>query len=226
MTLGELRSELARYLGLDSTTSDGLVAFWDTQLLNDAMRQIEVELNLPRLSIVVDKATLEADPEVSLPDASSVLQIVAAPDRIIPILAEEDWAPSSEDRPLVAYYDYGAICKDGDPVKVLFLKGESWEWPESVRIVYQGKHVPLVNETDQPWGGRYARYHGLIAMRAAMDGLLRLDPGEPETRLRYTSVAASYQSMKERLVEELDHNVSLMSNPMGVGVYWRRSRWS
>jgi hypothetical protein len=51
MTLGQMRQELARYLGLDSTTSDGLIAFWDAQLINDALRMVEVELNVPRLSV-------------------------------------------------------------------------------------------------------------------------------------------------------------------------------
>jgi len=225
MTLGQMRQELARYLGLDSTTSDGLIAFWDAQLINDALRMVEVELNVPRLWVLVSKDDLETDPEVTLTDGDSVLQVVAAPDYILPLVSEEDWAPSERIRPLVARYGYGAIVKS-NPLKVLLVKPDSHEWPENVRIVYRPKHTPLVNETDEPWGGAYSRYHSLISLRAARQALANLDPSEAETQLRLQNVIAEYNALKERFTEELDSGITLTNNPFGVSVYYRRARWT
>jgi hypothetical protein len=225
MTLGQMRQELARYLGLDSTTSDGLIAFWDTQLLNDALRMVEVELNVPRLWVLVDKATLEANPEVTLTNGDSVLQVVAPPDMILPLVSEEDWAPSEQVRPLVARYGYGAIVKS-NPLKVLLVKPDSHEWPENVRIVYRPKHTPLVNETDEPWGGAYSRYHSLIPLRAARQALANLDPSEADTQLRLQNVIAEYNALKERFAEELDSGITITNNPFGVSVRYRRARWT
>ncbi len=225
MTLGQMRAELARYLGLDSTTSDGLIAFWDTQLLNDALRMVEVELNVPRLWVLVTKNDLEANPEVTLTNGDSVLQVVAAPDHIVPIVGEEDWAPSERLRPLVARYGYGAIVKD-NPLRVLLVKPEAHEWPDNVRIVYRPKHAPLVNETDEPWGGAYSRYHSLIPLRAARQALANLDPSEADTQLRLQNVIAEYNALKERFAEELDSGIVLTNNPFGVSVYYRRTRWT
>ncbi len=225
MTLGQMRQELARYLGLDSTTSDGLIAFWDTQLLNDALRMVEVELNVPRLWVLVSKDDLEANPEVTLTNGESVLQVVAAPDYVVPIMGEEDWAPSERLRPLVARYGYGAIVKD-NPLRVLLVKPEAHEWPESVRIVYRPRHTPLVNETDEPWGGAYSRYHSLIPLRAARQALANLDPSEADTQLRLQNVIAEYNALKERFAEELDSGITLTNNPFGVSAYYRRTRWT
>jgi len=225
MTLGQMRQELARYLGLDSTTSDGLIAFWDAQLINDALRMVEVELNVPRLSVLVPKEDLETNPEVTLTNGDSVLQVVVAPDYILPLLGEEDWAPSEWLRPLVARYGYGAIVKS-DPLRVLFVKPDSYEWPERVRIVYRPKHAPLVNETDEPWGGAHSRYHSLIPLRAARQALANLDPSEADTQLRLQNVIAEYDALKERLAEELDSGIVLSNNPFGVGVHYRRARWT
>ncbi len=225
MTLGQMRQELARYLGLDSTTSDGLIAFWDAQLLNDALRMIEVELNVPRLWVLVDRATLESNPEVTLTNGDSVLQVVVSPDQILPLISEEDWAPSDTGRPLVARHGYGAIVKR-DPLKVLFVKPDDHEWPEYARIVYRPKHTPLVNETDEPWGGAHSRYHSLIPLRAARQALANLDPSEDDTKLRLQNVIAEYTALKERFAEELDSGITLTNNPFGVGVYYRRARWT
>jgi hypothetical protein len=225
MTLGQMRAELARYLGLDSTTSDGLIAFWDTQLINDALRMVEVELNVPRLWVLVDKETLESDSEVTLANGDSVLQVVAPPDQILPLISEEDWAPSDTYRPLVARYGYGAVVRH-NPLRVLLIKPDSHEWPEYVRIVYQPKHTPLVNENDEPWGGAYSRYHALIPLRAARQALANLDPSEADTKLRLQNVMAEYAALKERFAEELDSGVTLTNNPFGVSVYYRRARWT
>jgi len=225
MTLGQMRQELARYLGLDSTTSDGLIAFWDAQLLNDALRVVEAELNVPRLWSLVTKSDLETNPEVTLTNGDSVLQVVAAPDRIVPLISEEDWAPSEITRPLVARYGYGAIARS-NPLRVLLVKPESYEWPDSVRIVYRPRHTPLVNETDEPWGGAHNRYHSLIPLRAARQALANLDPSEADTQLRLQNVIAEYNALKERFAEELDSGIVLTGNPFGVSVYYRRSRWT
>ena len=224
MTLGQMRQELARYLGLDSTTSDGLIAFWDTQLLNDALRMVEVELNVPRLWVLVSKEDLEANPEVTLTNGDSVLQVVAASDYILPLVSEEDWAPSENAMPLVARFAYGAIVKSR-PLRVLFLKPDSHEWPESVRIVYRPRHTPLVYESDEPWGGAYSRYHSLIPLRAARQALANLDPSEADTQLRLQNVIAEYNALKERFAEELDSGIVLSNNPFGVSVRYRRGRW-
>jgi hypothetical protein len=225
MTLGQMRAELARYLGLDSTTSDGLIAFWDTQLINDALRMVEVELNVPRLWVLVDKETLESNSEVTLANGDSVLQVVAPPDQILPLISEEDWAPSDIYRPLVARYGYGAVVRY-NPLRVLLIKPDSHEWPENVRIVYRPEHTPLVNETDEPWGGAYSRYHSLIPLRAARQALANLDPSEADTKLRLQNVMAEYATLKERFAEELDSGVTLTNNPFGVSVYYRRTRWT
>ncbi len=225
MTLGQMRQELARYLGLDSTTSDGLIAFWDAQLLNDALRMVEAELNVPRLWVLVSKNDLEANPEVTITNGEAVQQVVVAPDYIVPTVSEEDWAPSEIAKPLVARYGYGAVVKS-NPLRVLLLKPNGYEWPEYVRIVYRPKHVPLVNETDEPWGGAYSRYHSLIPLRAARQALANLDPSEAETRLRLENVIAEYNALKERFAEELDSGIVLSNNPFGVSVHYRRSRWT
>jgi hypothetical protein len=225
MTLGQMRQELARYLGLDSTTSDGLIAFWDAQLINDALRAVEIELNVPRLWVLVSKADLESDPEITLTNGDAVLQVVAAPDYVLPLVSEEDWAPSEWARPLVARYGYGAIVKD-NPLRVLLLKPEGYEWPENVRIVYRPRHAPLVDEDDEPWGGAYSRYHSLIPLRAARQALANLDPSEADTQLRLQNVIAEYNALKERFAEELDSGVVLTNNPFGVSVYYRRTRWT
>jgi len=225
MTLGQMRQELARYLGLDSTTSDGLIAFWDAQLINDALRMIEAELNVPRLWVLVDRATLESNPEIALANGDLVLQVVVPPDQILPLMSEEDWAPSDADRPLVARYGYGAIVKR-EPLKVLFIKPDGHEWPENARIVYRSKHTPLVNEADEPWGGAYSRYHSLIPLRAARQALTNLDPSEADTQLRLQNVIAEYGALKERFAEELDSGIVLTNNPFGVSVYYRRPRWT
>jgi len=225
MTLGQMRQELARYLGLDSTTSDGLIAFWDAQLINDALRMVEAELNVPRLWVLVPKNDLEANPEVTITDGESVLQVVAAPDYVVPLMSEEDWAPSERLRPLAARYGYGAIVRS-NPLRVLIVKPEAYEWPEHVRIVYRPEHTPLVNETDEPWGGAYARYHSLIPLRAARQALANLDPSEADTQLRLQNVIAEYNALKERFAEELDSGITLTNNPFGVSVFYRRSRWT
>jgi hypothetical protein len=225
MTLGQMRQELARYLGLDSTTSDGLIAFWDAQLLNSALRMVEIELNVPRLTRLVSRADLESNPEVAIANAEAVLQVVAAPDYVVPLISEEDWAPSEIAKPLVARYGYGAVVRS-NPTRVLFLKPEGFEWPEHARIVYRPVHTPLVNETDEPWGGAYSRYHSLIPLRAARQALANLDPSEDDTKLRLQNVIAEYNELKERFAEELDSGIALTSNPFGVSVRYRRPRWT
>ncbi len=212
-------------MGLDSTTSDGLIAFWDTHLLNDALRMVEVELNVPRLTLLIDRASLESNPEVTITRGEAILQVVAAPDHILPLISEEDWAPSENSMSLVARFAYGAVVKN-NPLRVLFLKPDSYEWPENVRIVYRPRHTPLVYESDEPWGGAYSRYHSLIPLRAARQALANLDPSEADTQLRLQNVIAEYNALKERFAEELDSGIVLSNNPFGISVYYRRSRWT
>jgi hypothetical protein len=186
---------------------------------------VESELNVPRLTLLVSEATLENNPEVTIANGEAVLQVVAAPDYIVPIMSEEDWAPSEIARPLVARYGYGAVVKS-NPTRVLMMKPESFGWPEYVRIIYRPKHMPLVNEADEPWGGAYSRYHSLIPLRAARQALANLDPSEADTKLRLQNVMAEYNELKERFAEELDSGIVLTSNPFGVSVLYRRSRWT
>jgi hypothetical protein len=113
-----------------------------------------------------------------------------------------------------------------NPLRVLLVKPDSYEWPENVRIVYHPKHTPLVNESDEPWGGAYSRYHSLIPLRAARQALANLDPSEADTQLRLQNVIAEYNALKERFAEELDSGITLTNNPFGVSVYYRRGRWT
>lgn len=168
MTRGELRQALARFLGLDSTASDGLIALWDVQAIDDAMRELENILNIPRASIVVSQSTLDTNPEVAITDGVEVLQVVAAPDVIVPTLYEEDWADNPNLRPRVARSGLGAVIKQS-PLSVMFLKPEGDVFPENVRIVYRKKHVALAAETDEAWGGLYSQFHIVIALHAAMN---------------------------------------------------------
>ncbi len=148
MTLGELRQTLARYLGLDTTAADGLVAFWDRDLLNEAMRAINIELIIPRVSAVVSRDALETDPTVNIPDGTDVLQVVAPPDRLVPIVDSEDYAPSEEYLPMQASSGLVAVVSN-NPLAVTFMKPTLEEWPESVRSRVS-KEVSAHGERNRP----------------------------------------------------------------------------
>lgn len=210
MTRGELRQALARFLGLDSTASDGLIALWDVQAIDDAMRELENILNIPRASIVVSQSTLDTNPEVAITDGVEVLQVVAAPDVIVPTLYEEDWADNPNLRPRVARSGLGAVIKQS-PLSVMFLKPEGDVFPENVRIVYRKKHVALAVETDEAWGGLYSQFHIVIALHAAMNVITLMDPSEAETPIRYSSLKNQYEKQFERFSEFVDSEVTVFS---------------
>jgi len=208
MTLGDLRRSLALYLGLDSTTSDGLVGYWDADLLNKAAREIANELAIPRGSVEFTKADLQGGP-VSLPsDVITVLRVVVPPDLVVPVLDADDYVPDDDGVlmprvKLMSGYAF-LLNADASPQTLRFV-GPSWEEPpDRIKVVYMKSFNDMVNETDVPWGGAYPRYHELIALRAAMTALLNLDPGEPETAMRYRRVLDIYQSLYDNFASDVD----------------------
>lgn len=220
MTLGELRRSLALYLGLDSTTSDGLVGYWDADLLNKAAREIANELAIPRGSAEFTKADLQRGP-VSLPsDVITVLRVVVPPDLVAPVLDADDYVPDDDGvlMPRVKLMSGYAFLLDADasPQTLRFV-GPSWEEPpDRIKVVYMKSFKDMVNETDVPWGGAYPRYHELIALRAALDMLGRLDPGEPETVLRMRVVNEEYQRIYSEFASDLDPIMYFASSTLPV----------
>ena len=207
MTLGELRTRLAYHLGLDSTTSDGLIAFWDANALNDAARFIADRLSIPRLWVDFTKNDL-ASGTLNMPsEAETIVRAVVPPDTVVPIVSADDYV--EDDRgtlPRVRRFARNAVLvnENASPITVKWL-GAAWEEPpDRLRIIYKPRYTPMVNETDQPWGGAYPRYHELIALRAALDMLGRLDPGEPETVLRMRVVNEEYQRIYSEFASDLD----------------------
>ncbi len=58
-----------------------------------------------------------------------------------------------------------------------------------------------------------------------MEALLVLDPGEPETPLRYRGIAAQYDKLRERFAESIDRGLALLNNPMTALIDRRKRRW-
>lgn len=224
MTLGQLRRELARHLGLDTTTSDGLVAFWDRDLLNEAASLLSLELNIPRATLVANGSDYTGQDEmtITLPDGAKVLSVYATPDILVPVLESNEVAYTTDKLPFPARNGYVAVSGTN---AITLLKPKWKEWPDMVKVNYSYPSPEMVNETDEPWDGQYAPYHRLIALRAAMEALLRLDPGEPETNVRYAGVQKTYESLKERFVEqELSQSITL--NNAVLLLYPRTRRWA
>lgn len=206
MTLGELRRELALRLGLDATTSDGLVGFWDANLLNNAARDISTLFYIPRKSVVFTKDDIASGPLTLPAEAEEVIRVVAPPERVVPIVEEDDYVADSEGTP-PAQRSAGPgmfLVKRTSPLTLEYLTTPWSEPPEAVRVVYKAKYVPMQNENDQPWEGQYAMYHPIIAAKAAMQALLSLDPGEPETAMRFKAAQDDYAVMYQALRQEID----------------------
>ena len=228
MTLGDLKALLAQSIGLDATTADGLVAFWDRDLLNGAAQEIATALKIPRGEAVFSKADLEAGP-VSLPTGvREVLRVIIPPDYVVPIVTSDDYQDDGSNiLPTVSYeYPYVAIVQ-GTTFRL--GKPDRAEYPQYVKVLYFADPAPMVNETDVPWNGKYEPYHRLIALRAAMDALLLLNPGsegEGEVALRYRRVADRYNELLADFKAHLDQIMYIGRRDLRSTMYARGGRYA
>lgn len=229
MTLGELRRELALYLGLDATSSDGLVAYWDTELLNNAAREIAILFSIPRLTITFTKTDMQTGPLVMPNTAEEVLRVIAPPDEVVPIVDIDDYVPDPQgfEYPSMRYGSDALFILDrhASPITLLYVGPQHLEPPPVVKVVYRPQYQPMQNESDVPWNGQFARFHGVIAARAAMAALLSLDPGDQETLMRYKRAQESYQEMARLLREEVDRLMYLQGPSIRPFMYDRGRRW-
>lgn len=223
MTLGQLRRELAQHLGLDTTTSDGLVSYWDRELLNNAARLLSIELEIPRGAVVAngtDYTGLDTM-VIPVPSGAKVMSVYATPDILVPMYEANELAYTTDKLPYTAKAGHIAVVGSNN---VTLLKPKWAEWPDIVKVNYSYLAPDMVNESDQPWDGQYAPYHSLIALRAAMEALLRFDPGEQETAMRYSGVQKTYEALREKFVEkELAQTITL--NGGFFLLYPRVRRW-
>lgn len=230
MTLGELRRELAWRLGLDATTSDGLVGYWDTQLLNDAARDIATLFLIPRVETTYNKATIEAGP-IGLPsNLEELLRVVIPPDRVVPVLEADDYIADPDGDYSIPLQRKGApalfILNSRTTPQTLTYVGSQWdEPPPVVKIIYKPAYTPMSAETDQPWLGQFARFHSAIAALAAQRALLSLDPGEQETAMRYKAAVDDYNRLTQELRNAVDRLMIIGTNSMAPYMYERRKRW-
>lgn len=223
MTLGELRRELAKQLGLDTVTSDGLVSYWDKELLNSAARDLSKELKIPRGTVVANGSDYTGldTMVISLPSGAKVMSVYATPDILVPLYDVNEVAYTTDKLPYTAKSGHIAIVGSDE---VTILKPEWAEWPDIVKVNYFYLAPDMVNDSDQPWDGQYAPYHNLIALKAAIEALPRFDPGERETAIRLAEIKEEYKSQKEEFVEgELTPTITL-NNGFFV-MYPRVRRW-
>lgn len=227
MTLLELRQDLAMRLGLDTTASDGLVSYWDRKLLNQAARDIATLLTIPRGQVVYTRQDMLNGPLALPNDAEQALRAVVPPDVVVPILESDDYIAGDDDHriPLQRMGTKALFIYDRSAGTLTYL-GTRWDEPPShVKIIYQMKYQEMVNDTDQPWNGQYARYHGIISALAAKRALLSLDPGEQETAMRYKAASDDYDVMLKALREEVDRLMIIGTNSMVPYMYARGRRW-
>lgn len=231
MTLGQLKQELAQYLGLDSTTSDGLVSLWDESLLNRAANELATILQIPRAEVVLTRADMEAG-DYSLPaSASAVLRAVAPPDIVVPLVDQDDYqyAGASFPYPRVHFGVGGVVLvRNTTPLSIRFTPRGEGMYPERLKIIYARTPTEMTDEGHQPWDGQYPQYHGLIAMRAAMDALMLMSPGaegETEIALRYRRVSEKYNELLPRMKEDLDRTMYLVRNDIRSAMYARGGRY-
>lgn len=225
MNLLQLRQSLALRLGLDTVAADGLVSMVDANLLNSAAREIGTALSIPRASASYNRATLQAGP-LTLPTGFVDLVRITGPNtEPIPVVDEDSYVPTSRPWPSLEGARHGGFFVYNRRSPTLRWVGEPGrEPPEEVKVIYAADWPPMTLDVHLPWLGQYARWHEIIAARAAITALLSLDPGEPETaaRLRYNQ--ADYERLYGALSEEVEPPIFLLSPPLSA-LMNRRSSW-
>lgn len=225
MTLQELRNNLAIRLGLDTVAADGLVSLADAQLLNQAARFIGNEIQIPRKSIILAKNDLING--ITLPpDFVDVIRASAPDQEVVPILPAESYLATNMPYRTMESARFGGhfVYDPEGAVRLRYVVGPENDYPEEVKLVYMASWNNMTNATDAPWLNQYARFHEVIAARAAMSALLLLDPGERETQLRFAHNQAEYQNMFENLREFVETPTHVTGPAIGQLVR-RRYTW-
>jgi hypothetical protein len=224
MTLGQLRTRLAQYLGLDTTSSDGLVAYWDTNLLNKAADDIGAEYRLPRKTVIFSKADLQAGP-VNLPtDFRDVIHVIAPPTVLLSVLDEDLYLPDPNGKlPIEAWGDGMAVIVRSGPPKTLSLVKHDWVDPPEggILVRYWASYAPMVNDTDTPWGGALDRFHPVIAARAAV-AAQGMEMSDQADSVRAQLAKADQDKYMEYLLESLDGPAYLTGGGIRALMYNRR----
>ncbi len=167
MTFGELKTRLARYLGLQALSDDPNAASWGPDALNQAQLEIARELSFPRK--IASITTGSSNPITFATDAQSGgLLVVYNKDakEIIPFfdktqgMAEYANLLDKRGYPRVALYD-PALPNELEiyPLPVVAT---------NIDVYYAALPPDMVNDTDVPWSGNFPEHHDVIALRAAM----------------------------------------------------------
>lgn len=192
MTLAQIRTEVARYLGVVDITLDGYYNSNYLAAVNRAQNQTGIDLHVPIKVGVVSTV----GPTVVLPsDARS--------DMVLSVLAENMTSFGSRQLSVVeideAYRLEGTLNQPaGTPVPKLAIFGQgsfltifpSQPVTTTYNIVYVAVPTDLAADTDNAWGGTYPSYHYLIAIKAAM--LLLVSDGPGESMDRYKALSEVY----------------------------------
>jgi hypothetical protein len=224
MTLGQLKERLAQYLALDSTSADGLIAFWDTKLLNKAADDIAAEYRLPRKTVTMSKANLEAGP-VNLPsDFREAIRVIAPPTTPLTILNPNAYLPDPNGNlPIEAWDDNMAVLIKNTSPKTLELVKHDWVEPPDggILVQYWASYAPMVNDNDVPWGGALERFHPVIAALAAMSAQ-GMETSDQADQIRLQMAKLDHDKYLELLLEALDGPIYLTGGNVASLVYNRR----
>ena len=193
MTFAQLQALLARYLGLQALADDPVFNAWGPDALNDAHLQIARELQIPR----------RVDTYVSTPD-----EIIIPPDiqtwGILTAYNDTDGVPMTVISPARSGMVTGTIPRfivyDPSILNVRLLPQPTT--PINVTTYVAIVPLQLVNDTNEPFNGRYAEFHHVVALKAALD-ILDGDIGGDDQRVQWL-MSRYLDSMRrfERAVDE------------------------
>jgi len=164
MNLGQLQTQLARLIGLDSTDNDPNVAAWATDALNQAQHEIAVDLQIPRSSVLLPSVS----GPVSLPSNVQSWGVLAVFDATnhnpLAIIDEAkgyaEGAPTAiTGTPTIAVYSHSANTLTPHPIP---------SSPIDLYVHYAFIPPDMTSSTDEPWAGQYRDHHYIVALKAAL----------------------------------------------------------
>lgn len=230
MTLGDLRKRLAFYLGLEVSSSDGLVGLYDKEVLNSSARLISTLLRIPRKTVEIRLDQLPNSTYTISDPQPEVIQMVDAWGGVVPLVEDADLVPPDDTKPFSTWRPAPIFAiQRGSDLRFYVSPNFYFFDNEFKRVKVQYYYLPptMSAETDAPWDGQYPRFHEMIAAHAAMQALLALDPGEQETLLRYNAAKEVYEKLEREFKEALDRSLPTQpgSRAAMYDVRVRRSRW-
>jgi len=206
MTLAQLQSRLARFLGLQNIGDDPAYLTWSTDALNDAQIEVAAELQVPRrlTTIVASSGPFPAPSDIqtwgiiAATDTTNgnPLAIVDPQTRLAKYPSNTIGTPE-----LIEYYQVSNTLQ-------LYPAPPA---PVNVEIYYARIPTPMVAPTDEPFDGMYREYHIIVALKAALL-VHEADWGDPS---RVQWVYQRYEIEKRRFAERV--NKERHTKPLGEG---------